>query len=330
MKESEIRPQELLGRYLELTAKDAKTCFSDKAGFEDLSCVACGSDNVDFQFKKNEFHYSLCEICGTLYQTPRPSEQAFQQFYKDSESSNYWAEEFFPAVAEIRRNKIFKPRVERLIQYCGDIGLDVNKLVEVGAGYGIFLEEWRKQRPNNELLAIEPSISLAQECRSKGLAVIEASAEEVTTIDHDADLVVCFEVLEHVHDPKLFVSVLRDMVRPGGYVMISTLCIDGFDLQTLWSKSPQISPPHHINFMSVLGFERLFTRAGLEEVEVKTPGLLDVDIIRNASRRDPEILSSQRFLRSIMDDDVKSALFQQFLSQNKMSSHAWVFGKVPA
>ena len=35
-----------------------------------------------------------------------------------------------------------------------------------------------------------------------------------------ADLVVCFEVLEHVYDPLEFVRTLSGLVRPGGYVVI--------------------------------------------------------------------------------------------------------------
>ena len=54
---------------------------------------------------------------------------------------------------------------------------------------------------------------------------------------------------------------------------------DGFDLQMLWEKSSQISPPHHINFLSLNGFRSLFNRAGLKNIQLTTPGQLDVDIL---------------------------------------------------
>ncbi len=169
-----------------------------------------------------------------------------------------------------------------------------------------FLDEWRLRFPHTQALAVEPSASLAQECRSKGFAVVEEIVENMVGHDNSADLVTCFEVLEHVYDPLGFVQVLKDLARPGGYVFVSTLGIDGFDLQVLWEKSSQISPPHHINFLSMQGFERLFQRAGLEDITVTTPGQLDVDIVRNATERDPELLDGQR-----------------------MSSHAWVIGRKP-
>jgi len=328
MKEHDIRPQELMQRYVELSAKDAERCFS-RTSRRNLPCVACGTENVEKQFSKQGFGYSLCRECGTLYQTPRPSVDAFEAFYRDSESSRYWAEVFYPSVAEARREKIFKPRVQRLVAMCDDVGLSVSKLIDVGAGYGIFLDEWRAIKPDTELLAIEPSISLSDECRKKGLNVVESIAENVTGYDGHADLVVCFEVLEHVDNPLEFVNVLKGLVRPGGYLFVSTLCISGFDLQMLWERSSQISPPHHINFHSVKGFELLFQRAGLIDVSITTPGQLDVDIVKNFAHNNPDVMQGNRFLQALLEDEEKSIAFQQFLVENQLSSHAWVLGKKP-
>ena len=328
MKETDIRPEKLISRYMELSAEDADKCFKDSSRYA-IPCVGCGAQKHNVQFTKNNFEYTQCETCGSLYQSPRPPIDAFEAFYRNSESSRFWAEEFFPAVAETRRSKIFKPRVDRLSDLCSDTGIDVINLVEVGAGYGIFLEEWRDKHPSVNALAIEPSESLANECRAKGFEVIEDIAENVTGCDDHADLVVCFEVLEHVYDPLEFMKVLTKMARPGGFVFISTLCIDGFDIQTLWEKSNSIFPPHHINFLSVDGFEQLFHRAGLENVDVRTPGVLDVDIVRNAARKDSDLLSQNRFVNHILDNDGLADSFQKFLSENKLSSHAWVIGRKP-
>jgi len=328
MKERDIRPQELMQKYVELSAKDAKRYFGESLR-RDLPCVACGSKNIKKQFSKHGFEYALCGECETVYQTPRPTIDAFEEFYRNSESSRYWAEVFFPSVAEARREKIFKPRVQRLSSMCDDLGIEVSKLIDVGAGYGIFLDEWRTIKPNTELLAIEPSVSLSGECRKKGLNVVESIVENVTGYDDFADLVVCFEVLEHVYDPLEFVNVLKKLARPGGYIFLSTLCIDGFDLKMLWDKSTQISPPHHINFHSVKGFELLFQRAGLIDVNITTPGQLDVDIVNNFVQSNPNALKNNRFLISLLADNDKSEKFQRFLSENKLSSHAWVLGKKP-
>lgn len=328
MKENEIRPEAILRRYLELSAKDAVDCFGDEPRAS-INCVACGAAETAHQFDKSGFAYGQCAVCGTLFQSPRPSIEAFEAFYRQSESSRYWAEVFFPAVAEVRREKIFRPRVERLSALCSEVGLDARNVMDVGAGYGIFLDEWRRRFPDVNAIAVEPSASLAAECRAKGFTVVEDIAENVAGFDQSADLVTCFEVLEHIYDPLSFVRTLKNLARPGGYVFVSTLGIDGFDLQLLWEKSSQISPPHHINFLSIKGFEQLFQRAGLEDVRVSTPGQLDVDIVRNAVRNEPGLLDQQRFLRTLLADEDRATAFQQFLREQRLSSHVWVIGRTP-
>ena len=326
MKESDIRPEALLKRYLELSEQDAKLCFAEIPR-RDIPCVACESEELVREFEKNGFAYSSCQNCGTLFQSPRPSIEAFEAFYRNSVSSRYWAEEFFPAVAEARREKIFRPRVDRLRNICSAKAIVIEQLIDVGAGYGIFLDEWRKSNPVTQLLAVEPSALLAAECREKGFEVVEEIVENVSGYNNYADLVVCFEVLEHVYDPLTFVQTLTGLVKPGGYVFVSTLCVDGFDIQTLWDKSNSIFPPHHINFLSVAGFEHLFVRAGLVDIDVSTPGQLDVDIVRNAIKREPDLLNGQRFLQRIATDNDMAVNFQKFLVANRLSSHAWVIGK---
>ncbi|MCG8566167.1 MAG: hypothetical protein MI747_13905, partial [Desulfobacterales bacterium] len=155
MKENEIRPQALLDEYLRLSREDAATCFPD-TDRNDVPCVACQGTEAVFQFSKHGFGFVQCEGCGSMFQSPRPSMVAFERFYRGSKSSDFWANQFFPTVAEARRDKIFKPRVEKIRTYFTGKNFEIRRLVEVGAGYGIFLEEWRKQNEKSELIAIEP------------------------------------------------------------------------------------------------------------------------------------------------------------------------------
>jgi 2-polyprenyl-3-methyl-5-hydroxy-6-metoxy-1,4-benzoquinol methylase len=326
MREHDIRPEALLGRYLALCAEDAERFFSGDIRHP-VVCVGCGGSASLLEFEKLGFAYLRCQDCGTLFQSPRPDPQALESFYRDSVSSNYWAEVFFPAVAEVRREAIFRPRVDGLAQLCRKRGIAVDTLVDVGAGYGIFLEEWRRQFPAVRAIAVEPSAALARVCRDKGLAVIEDVAENAGTISGTADLVSCFEVLEHVHDPLRFLSALCTIARPGGFVFVTTMTIDGFDLQVLGARSTQISPPHHINFLSLKGIEKLFMRAGLVDVSITTPGRLDVDIVRNALKRDPHLLDRQTFLRTLVGNDDAASAFQHFLAEHRLSSHVWAIGR---
>jgi SAM-dependent methyltransferase len=229
-----------------------------------------------------------------------------------------------------RREKIFAPRVARILEAVTE--REPQTVIDVGAGYGLFLEEYRRQRPDTRLLAIEPGRKLAAVCRTKGFETLEVPVEDAASWAGTADLAVCFEVLEHVYSPIEFVESMARLLKPGGQALVSSLGADGFDIQVLWDRSRSVSPPHHLNFPSVEGFRRLFDRAGLEGVTVLTPGRLDVDIVRNAVAADPSIADGNRFLRLLLDkrSAVVHDAFQQFLAAHALSSHVWVLAAKPA
>jgi hypothetical protein len=74
----------------------------------------------------------------------------------------------------------------------------------------------------NIALVVEPSTSLANECRSKGFLVIEDIVKNVTGYDNSADLVTCFEVLEHVYKSLGFVLFWYTQNLPAQVAMYSS------------------------------------------------------------------------------------------------------------
>src|SRR5215471_7181886 len=237
MKEQDIRPTEIFDRYLQLTAADAETFFADRSTFRAVSCPGCETPGRAAAFVKHGFDYRHCEVCGTLFVSPRPAPESLDAFYGDSPSATYWADVFFPASIDARKEQIFAPRVERLIQVLEAARIEPRAVVDVGAGYGLFLDAYRARRPGAELLAVEPGRKLAAICREKGYETLEQPVERAETWHGRADLAVCFEVLEHVFDPLGFVRAIAALLRPGGHVLVSSLGADGFDIQLLWEKS---------------------------------------------------------------------------------------------
>jgi SAM-dependent methyltransferase len=325
MKEYHIRPADLYHRYLELLEADAADYFS-AADRKDLPCPACDSPRLKPEFEKSGFAMASCRNCGTLFQSPRPPWEEFTRFYQESPSAHYWAETFFPAVAEVRRQNLFKPKVEMIFRLCQEEGFFPQVLADIGAGYGIFLEEWHHKFPQTELIAIEPHPELAERCRAKNFAVHECFAEEARDCYGRLDMVVAQEVIEHVHSPFDFCMSLRHLLREGGRLLLTGLTVSGFDIQILWEHSRSICPPVHLNFMSISGFHHLLARAGFRNIRIFTPGKLDVDIVRNVAAENPQILSGQRFASHLLSQDEEIlAEFQNFLSEHRLSSHCWAW-----
>ena len=199
MKESDIRNQIILDEYIELVEKDTKKLF-DLNKFIQISCPACGCLEVKEEFVKSGFTYVSCPKCGTLYANPRPTEKQLDYFYSKSESNKFWAEKFFMPFAEARRQKIFKPRAHEIIEQFSDIS--EGKIGDIGAGFGIFLEELSKLWKEAKLVAIEPQEDMIKICKEKGLTVIPKMFEDVMIDEGGFDLLCAFELFEHLNNPK--------------------------------------------------------------------------------------------------------------------------------
>lgn len=320
--EEDIRPAKIFAEFLKLARQDCQTYFSGIER-ERLSCPACGGNTLDFRFRKIGFDYEECASCGTLFVNPRPSSAAFSKYYRESQSSKYWASHFYRQTEEARRTKLIRPKARRVVELCLSIeaGRHLSVLVDVGAGYGVFCEEIRALRPDWVIQPIEPGPSLAAVCQEKGFSPIESFMEDVipARLPPGPRLVTCFELLEHVHDPQRFCTKLAGLLD-GGLLVMTTLSGTGFDIQLLGEASNSIHPPHHINFINPEAAVKLLQRCGLQPLLIETPGELDVDIVRKQSD-----IVQDRFLRSLVTGpQTLRESFQRFLRDNQLSSHIWI------
>ena len=327
MKESEIRNASVHNQYLEMVRVDALSYFDDPNRCEEVNCPACSSDQSGFEFEKFGFKYDSCPDCDTLFVNPRPKLEHLEDFYVNSLSSRFWAEEFFKPVAEARREKIFRPRAEHVAELIGGRG---EALVgDIGAGYGLFLEELSKINPDVKPVAIEPSPEMAEICRNKNLEVLELIIEKIEGHEERFDFLCSFELFEHLHTPRSMIASAFKLLKPGGSFLLTTLNGKGFDIQVMWEKSKSVFPPHHLNFCNLESLSSLLEEVGFEVIEAGTPGLLDWDIVEGNIKRGQ--FSTDRFWNFVAEsatDECKSEL-QSWITRNKLSSHMRILARKP-
>lgn len=330
MKEADIRPQALLDEFFAYMKADAVRLAARRADFVEVACPGCGGHDAAGAFEKDGFPYKECRGCGSLFASPRPAPGALIDYAMHSRAVEFWSTHFYRQTAEARRAQIFRPRAGIVADLVRNGTARGGTFVDVGAGYGLFLQEIAATGAFTDVRGIEPDRRLAQVCRDEGFDTVETWVEDMAPGTMQADVATAFEVIEHTFDPEAFIRACGALVKPGGILLFTTLTISGFDLQTLWQHSRQISPPQHLNFLSTAGIEALTRRAGLEVVELATPGQLDVDIVRNAAAADPG-LDIGRFARTIVSgsEDLRRD-FQTFLRDHRLSSHVRCIARRPA
>jgi SAM-dependent methyltransferase/ribosomal protein S27E len=325
MKEEEIRKRAAFNRYLELVAEDVQAIFADRSNFIEIDCPACSNDKCQVQFEKLGFTYARCPDCGTLFVNPRPPFKLLTEFYTRSPSTTFWVNDFFKPVAEARRKKIFRPRAE----YVRDTYPDKSEGVvgDIGAGFGLFLEELAKLWPLARLVAIEPSLEMVNICQGKGLETIPFAMEDVQGWDGKFDLLTSFELFEHLHNPGTFLKKGWHLLRDGGYLLLTTLNGEGFDIQVLWEKSKSITPPHHLNFFNPRSIRTLLESNHFSLERVDTPGKLDWDIVEGMYREDG--IDPGRFWRLVAEwaDPATKNSLQDWITSSGLSSHMRILAR---
>lgn len=320
MKENDIRPPGLLETFLDLAVRDIPRFFPEE-GREKSSCPACG-ESGEPSFTKHGFAYEECPNCHSLFVNPRPPAKAFQDYYRHSDSAHFWASTFYRETAEARRERLWRPKARMVHEILSGMGCRDATVVDIGGGYGIFAEEFRRLT-GGEVLVIEPSTPLAAACREKHLKVIEDFLENVSSdkLPSGKRAFTSFELFEHLHDPRLFCSQVFGLMNPGDIFVFTTLSGTGLDIRVLWEKSPSVSPPHHLNFLNPRSIRILLEKVGFRLQDVATPGKLDMDILKNQ-----RALVASRFWRIFLEearaDDLKAV--QEVLSKSLFSSHMMV------
>lgn len=320
MKEYDIRPPHLMQDKKGLIEQDQQFLLASAHEFEQAPCPACHANTSTPKGTKQGFSYVTCAHCGTAYMNPRPSQALLHKFYATSKNYAYWNKHIFPATAEIRRKEIFLPRARKIAELCNKFAGKSIDLMEIGAAHGIFCEEAAKTGCFNRIIAVEPHPEQAQHCRETGLEVIELPVEQVTD-SACADVLVAFEVLEHLHSPTAFLKACVRMLRHNGLLMLTCPNVKGFDVTMLGLQSDVFSH-EHLNYYHPDSLTLLLENNGLTVLELSTPGRLDADIVRNTALRGDFDLSLHPFLRTVLIDewDTLGAPFQAFLRQQKLSS----------
>ncbi|KAK7570222.1 hexaprenyldihydroxybenzoate methyltransferase mitochondrial precursor [Phyllosticta citricarpa] len=111
------------------------------------------------------------------------------------------------------------------------------RYLDVGCGGGIFAESAARQRTTQSVLGIDPTpevLAVAEAHKRQDPLLTEPGRLTYKNIaveqlpqpatPHDGfDVVSCFEVIEHVSMPAVFLQTLMPHVRPGGWLVMSTI-----------------------------------------------------------------------------------------------------------
>ena len=320
-KEIDLKPSQLLRRYIDLTRRDVRERLVKKKQLKEYACPACRGRNVASHFEKFGLHYKECDKCFTLYISPRPDDRLLNDYYRSAGAAVFWREQLSQRTDQKRREKIVKPRFQWILESTDEYNPSASHFVDFNTNQYGYVEEILKTDRFKQKTLIDPFVKPEDMPKNSRLNVIHSPWWELHEKEN-ADVVSLFEVSDRTSDiDRLFKTVHR-MLKPRGLCFLTAILVSGFDLQVLWDKAENLYPPDRLNVFSIEGLRLLFDRHGFECLELSTPGVLDVEIVTKAVAGDPGI-SMPRFIKYLLQNkntEAKKA-FQGFLQENLLSSY---------
>ena len=329
--EEDIRPTQFAAGQKIAALTDVGRMLSRCGEFVDVTCPACGGRHARPKYTKNGIDYVTCPACQTFYVNPRPTPAVLDWFYQGSPNYAFWNEHIFPASEVARRERIFVPRVNRLLEICNKYSIATDSLLEVGAGFGTFCAELMSRNIFRRVVGVEPTPDLAKSCRQRGIETLETPIEKMVSSEAVGfDVVTSFEVIEHLFEPAEFIAHMLRLLKPGGLIMLTCPNGKGFDIETLGIASDSVDH-EHLNYFNPDSLSRLLSARGLQVLESFTPGKLDAELVRNKVLQGAFALTHQPFLQKVLIDewDQRGEAFQDFLIATGASSNLWIVAQKP-
>jgi len=230
---------------------------------DNVACPACDGQATSEAFRFGGFAYRRCRRCATLFVEVGVPDSAVHARYdaayfesstaQDDERHGYAS--YHEAQASMARS--FASRVGLIRRF-----VPTGRLFEAGAAYGFFL---KAAEPHFDGTGIDVSTHAADVARQAyGASVTQGDVERLDFADETFDVAVMWDVIEHLIRPVAALKALRRVLKPGGYLFISTDDANHWLPRLLGRRWWGLAPPLHLCHFSRNGLRTACALAGME------------------------------------------------------------------
>jgi SAM-dependent methyltransferase len=262
---------------------------------KEVFCPHCGKEHIAETFNLNGFLHNTCAECQTLYVSPRLTDECIEELYSDEYYSEFFTRSMLP-VFEKRKQLIGVKKYDQLNSLRS--GTEPGKILDIGAGIGEVIDVFKENGWNTYV--VEMNEVAVDWLRQRGHDDVFHGALDQYTTSNKFDLIMAWNVIEHVVNPDSFLKRVHDMLAPGG-IFVSEVP-HGQSLLVDMTKKTGLDPKRilmgeqHIVLYSTDAYLALHERNGLEKIYIQTNGL-DFDTIFKESH-------------TLVSDDILSSLQQ--------------------
>jgi 2-polyprenyl-3-methyl-5-hydroxy-6-metoxy-1,4-benzoquinol methylase len=147
-------------------------------------------------------------------------------------------------------------------------GATGGRLLEVGCAYGFFLEQAQRSFDATGIDVNEPAIAAA-----RALGVRAEYAEFLSyPVETAFDVICLWDTIEHLLDPRAYLSRAHAGLRTGGWLFLTTGDIGSAMARLRGAGWRMIHPPSHLNYFSRATMTRLLESVGFDVLPIRSVG----------------------------------------------------------
>ena len=218
-------------------------------------CPLCGGASSRW-LVKNALPIQRCRACDNRFLAPADVPADLESLY----STEYFAGGVATGYPTYQRDapmleRNFAERLRRISRWRAP-----GRILDVGAAYGYFVKTAREAGWDASGIELAPDV--AREAAQLAQAEVIAGDFLKVPLEPGFDVITMFDVIEHVRDPLAWLVHARELLAPGGLLVIET-----GDVASAWARLLGrhwyfLDPPQHLWYFTGDGLEALLARAG--------------------------------------------------------------------
>ncbi len=225
-----------------------------------MKCNCCETEDSVLLWNVKGYSVYRCPKCDLAYAdcsgvdlSSVYEEDYYKKVYPDYETDRE---------AHNRNHEALLDGIERMV--------NTGTMLEIGSAFGFFLD--CAGRRGWETIGYESSAYASSLARNKyGVNVMhEDFLDASTKVQYDCACI--FDTIEHVADPNAMVGKVASVLKPGGYMVVTTGDIASPLARIMGKRWRMIQPPFHLYFFSPRSMTSLLEKHGFSVCSITHDG----------------------------------------------------------
>ena len=230
---------------------------------ETVVCNLCGSDQQVTLFTAHDLRYKTpgrfsvtrCLRCHLVFVSPRPTVLEIEKHYPSITREH---------LSVAAPNLFALEQAKKVIARHSEQGT----ILDVGCAAGYFLSAMQER--GWKVYGVEPDDAASKTALTVPGSIVKQGILEASDFSElKFDAITFWSSLEHLHDPSATLEIVRQRLKPEGFLYLGVPNFDSLERRLFRAKWFHLDVPRHLYHFTTATLKAMLERVGLEIVEVK-------------------------------------------------------------